>query len=123
MVVELEGHGMEWFWSQNRRKITQKNDSRVLCGELAGEDRAGSYDRVLRMRSRSIFLFSLSAAAQDGVVTKVLAAVAAVVAAAACFRRLRAQLAATTREIDELRDKLAQQQAPPAPPAPVAQVK
>ena len=115
---------MEWFWSQNRRKITQKNDSRVLCGESAEEDRAGSYDRVLRMRrSRSIFLFSLSAAAQDGVVTKVLAAVAAVVAAAACFRRLRAQLAATTREIDELRDKLAQQQAPPAQPAPVAQVK
>ena len=114
---------MEWFWSQNRRKITQKNDSRVLCGESAEEDRAGSYDRVLRMRSRSIFLFSLSAAAQDGVVTKVLAAVAAVVAAAACFRRLRAQLAATTREIDELRDKLAQQQAPPAPPAPVAQAK
>ena len=30
---------------------------------------------------------------------------------------LRAQqLAATTREIDELRDKLTQQQAPPAPP-------
>ena len=114
---------MEWFWSQNRRKITQKNDSRVLCGESAEEDRAGSYDRVLRIRSRSIFLFSLSAAAQDGVVTKVLAAVAAVVAAAACFRRLRAQLAATTREIDELRDKLAQQQAPPAPPAPVAQAK
>lgn len=114
---------MEWFWSQNRRKITQKNDSRVLCGESAEEDRAGSYDRVLRMRSRSIFLFSLSAAAQDGVATKVLAAVAAVVAAAACFRRLRAQLAATTREIDELRDKLAQQQAPPAPPAPVAQAK
>ena len=81
-------------------------------------------DRVLRMRRRSIFLFSLSADSQDGVVTKVLAAVAAVVAAAACFRRLRAQqLAATTREIDELRDKLAQQQAPPAPPAPVAQVK
>jgi cell division protein FtsB len=114
---------MEWFWSQNIRKITQKNDSRVLWGESAEEDRAGSYDRVLRMRSRSIFLFSLSAAAQDGVVTKVLAAVAAVVAAAACFRRLRAQLAATTREIDELRDKLAQQQAPPAPPAPVAQAK
>jgi cell division protein FtsB len=114
---------VEWFWSQNRRKITQNNDSRVLCGESAEEDRAGSYDRVLRMRSRSIFLFSLSAAAQDGVVTKVLAAVAAVVAAAACFRRLRAQLAATTREIDELRDKLAQQQAPPAPPAPVAQAK
>ena len=89
----------------------------------AEEDRAGSYDRVLRMRSRSIFLISLSAAAQDGVATKVLAAVAAVVAAAACFRRLRAQLAATTREIDELRDKLAQQQAPPAPPAPVAQAK
>ena len=115
---------MEWFWSQNIRKITQKNDSRVLWGESAEEDRAGSYDRVLRMRRRrSIFLFSLSAAAQDGVVTKVLAAVAAVVAAAACFRRLRAQLAATTREIDELRDKLAQQQAPPAPPAPVAQAK
>jgi len=115
---------MEWFWSQNRRKITQKNDSRVLCGESAEEDRAGSYDRVfLRMRNRSIFLISLSAAAQDGVVTKVLAAVAAVVAAVACFRRLRAQLAATTREIDELRDKLAQQQAPPAPPAPVAQAK
>ena len=113
---------MEWFWSQNRRKI-QNNDSRVLCGESAEEDRAGSYDRVLRMRSRSVFLFSLSTAAQDGVATKVLAAVAAVVAAAACFRRLRAQLAATTREIDELRDKLAQQQAPPAPPAPVAQVK
>ena len=91
---------------------------------VAEEDRAGSYDRVLRVRSRSIFLISLSAAAQDGVVTKVLAAVAAVVAAAACFRRLRAQqLAATTREIDELRDKLAQQQASPAPPAPVAQVK
>ena len=114
---------MEWFWSQNRRKITQKNDSRVLCGESAEEDRAGSYDRVLRVRSRSIFLISLSAAAQDGVVTKVLAAVAAVVAAVACFRRLRAQLAATTREIDELRNKLAQQQASPAPPAPVAQVK
>ena len=45
---------------------------------------------------------------------------AAVVAAAACFRRMRAQLAATTREIGELRDK-AQQQVPPAPPAPVAQ--
>ena len=63
----------------------------------------------------------------DGVATKVLAAVATVVAAAACFRRLRAQLAATTREtwreIGELRDKLAQQQAPPAPPAPVAQAK
>ena len=71
----------------------------------------------------SATLLSLSAAAQDGVATKVLVAVAAVVAAAACFRRLRAQLAATTREIDELRDKLAQQQAPPAPPAPVAQAK
>ena len=70
------------------------------------------------------FLLSLSsAAAQDDVATKVLAAAAAVVAAAACFRRLRAQLAATTREIDELRDKLAQQQAPPAPPAPVAQAR
>ena len=114
---------MEWFWSQNRRKITQKNGSRALCAESAEEDRAGSYDRGLRMRSRSVFLFSLSTAAQDGVATKVLAAVAAVVAAAACFRRLRAQLAATTREIDELRDKLAQQQAPPAPPAPVAQAK
>ena len=71
----------------------------------------------------ALFSYFPSAAAQDGVVTKVLAAVAAVVAAAACFRRLRAQLAATTRKIDELRDKLAQQQAPPAPPAPVAQVK
>ena len=68
-------------------------------------------------------LLSLSTAALDGVATKVLAAVAAVVAAAACFRRLRAQLAATTCEIDELRDKLAQQQAPPAPPVPVAQAK
>ena len=59
-----------------------------------------------------------------GVATKVvLTAVAAVIAAAACFRRLRAQLAATTRGIDELRDKLAQQQAPPAPLAPVAQAK
>ena len=90
-----------------------------------GRDRT-TYDRVLRVRSRSIFLISLislSAAAQDGVVTKVLAAVAAVVAAVACFRRLRAQLAATTREIAELRDKLAQQQASPAPSAPVAQVK
>ena len=114
---------MEWFWSQNRRKITQKNGSRALCAESAEEDRAGSYDRVLRMRNRPVFLFSLSTVAQDGVATKVLAAVAAVVAAAACFRRLRAQLAATTREIDELRDKLAQQQAPPAPPAPVAQAK
>ena len=114
---------MEWFWSQNRRKITQKNGSRALCAESAEEDRAGSYDRALRTRSRPVFLFSLSTAAQDGVATKVLAAVAAVVAAAACFRRLRAQLAATTREIDELRDKLAQQQAPPAPPAPVAQAK
>ena len=71
----------------------------------------------------SATLLFLSAAAQDGVATKVLAAEAAVVAAAACFRRLRAQLAATTREIGELRDKLAQQQAPPAPPAPVAQAK
>jgi len=115
---------MEWFWSQNRRKITQKNGSRALCAESAEEDRAGSYDRGLRMRSRSVFLFSLSTTAQDGVATKVLAAVAAVVAAAACFRRLRAQqLAATTREIDELRGKLAQQQAQPAPPAPVAQAK
>ena len=59
----------------------------------------------------------------DGAATKVLTAVAAVVAAAACFRRLRAQLTVATREIDELRDKLAQQQAPPAPPAPVAQAK
>ena len=50
-----------------------------------------------------------------------MAAVAAVVAATACVRRLRAQLTATTREIGELRDKLAQQQAPPAPSAPVAQ--
>ena len=91
---------------------------------VAEEDRAGSYDRGFRMRSRSVSQFSLSTAAQDGVATKVLAAVAAVVAAAACFRRLRAQqLAATTGEIDELRDKLAQQQAPPAPPAPVAQAK
>ena len=71
----------------------------------------------------SLFIILKSTAAQDGVATKVLAAVAAVVAAAACFRRLRAQLAATTREIDELRDKLAQQQAPPGPPAPVAQAK
>ena len=57
---------------------------------------------------------------------EVLAAVAAVVAAAACFLRLRAQLAATTREIDELRNKLAQQQAslaPLAPPVPVAQAR
>ena len=69
-----------------------------------------------------VFLFSFSTT-QDGVATKVLAAVAAVVAAAACFRRLRAQLAATTREIGELRSKLAQQQAPPAPSAPVAQAK
>ena len=50
-----------------------------------------------------------------------LVAVATAVAAAASFHRLRAQLAATTREIDELRDKLAQQQAPPAPPASIAQ--
>ena len=58
----------------------------------------------------------------DGDATKVLAAVAAVVAAAACFCRLRAQqLAVRTREIGELCEKLAQQQAPPAPPAPVAQ--
>ena len=62
----------------------------------------------------------------DGVATKVLAAVAAVVAAAACFHRLRAQLAATMREIGELHAKLVQQQepqAPQAPPAPVAQAK
>ena len=59
----------------------------------------------------------------DGVATKVLAAVVAVVVAAACFRHLRAQLAATTREIDELHDKLAQQQAPSAPPALVAQAR
>ena len=59
----------------------------------------------------------------DGVAIKVLAAVATVVAAAACFRRLRAQLAATTRGNEELRSKLAQQQAPPAPPAPVAQAR
>ena len=59
----------------------------------------------------------------DDVATKALAAVAAVVAAATCFRRLRTQLAATTREIGELRGKLAQQQAPSAPPAPVAQAK
>ena len=52
-----------------------------------------------------------------------LAAVATAVAATACFRCLRPQLAATTREIDELRDKLAQQQTPPAPPAPVAQAR
>ena len=81
-----------------------------------------SRDRAIASRDcecRS--LLSLSTAAQDGVATKVLAAVAAVVAAAACFRRLRAQLAATTREIGELRDKLGQQQAPPAPSAPVAQ--
>ena len=72
----------------------------------------------------SAALLSLSAAAQDGAATEVLAAVAAVVAAAAaCFRRLRAQLAATTREINKLRGKLAQQQASPAPPAPVAQAK
>ena len=58
----------------------------------------------------------------DGVATKVLAAAAAVVSAAVCERRLRAQLAAMTREIGELRDELAQQQAPPAPPAPPAPV-
>ena len=115
---------MEWFWSQNRRKTTQKNGSRVLCGECSRR----RSDGIVRSRLANVkslyFLFSLSAAAQDGVATKVLAAVAAVVAAAACFRRLRAQqLAATTGEIDELRDKLAQQQAPPAPPAPVAQAK
>ena len=80
-------------------------------------------DRTIATAKVNVALLSFGAAAQDGVVTKVLAAVAAVVAAAACFRRLRAQLAATTREIDELRDKLAQQQAPPAPPAPVAQAK
>ena len=46
------------------------------------------------------------------------------VAAAACFHRLREQLAATAREIiHELRGKLAQQQAPPAPPAPVARAR
>ena len=89
--------------------------------KFGGMPQLGCHRKFLR--SRSIFLISLSAAAQDGVAAKVLAAVAAVVAAVACFRRLRAQLAATTREIDELRDKLAQQQAPPAPPAPVAQVK
>ena len=85
-----------------------------------------SRDRAIASREcecRS--LLSLSTAAQGGIATKVLAAVAAVVAAAACFRRLRAQLAATTRDEidDELRGKLAQQQAPPAPPAPVAQAK
>ena len=82
---------------------------------------------IVRSRLESevaLFSYFSCAAAQDGVATKVLAAVAAVVAAAACFRRLRAQLsAATTREIGELREKLAQQQAPPAPPAPVAQEK
>ena len=115
---------MEWFWSQNRRKITHKNGSRVLCGECSRRRSGGIvYDRGLRMRRRFFLIFFITAA-QDGVATEVLAAVAAVVAAAACFRRLRAQqLAATTREIDELRDKLAQQQAPPAPPAPVAQAK
>ena len=107
---------MEWFWSQNRRKITQKKGSWALCAVSAAKKMSRDFLRAT--------LLSLSAAAQDGVATKVLAAVAAVVAAAACFRRLRAQqLAATTREIDELRDKLAQQQAPPAPPAPVAQAK
>ena len=50
------------------------------------------------------------------------AIMAAVIAAAACFLRMRAHLAAPTREIDELRDK-AQQQVPPAPPAPVAQAR
>ena len=50
------------------------------------------------------------------------AAIVAVVVAAACFRRMRAQLAATTCKTDELRDKV-QQQAPPAPPAPVAQAR
>ena len=67
--------------------------------------------------------YSLVPPCMVGVATKVLAAMAAVVAAAACFRHLRAQLTAATCEIDELRDKLAQQQAPPAPPAPVAQAK
>ena len=64
--------------------------------------------------------YPLAPLCMDGVATKVLAVVGAVVAAAACFRSLRAQLAATTREIEMLCDKLAQQQAPPAPPAPVA---
>ena len=106
---------MEWFWSQNRRKITQKKGSWALC--------AVSVAKKMSRDFVSATLPSLSAAAQDGAATQVLAAVAAVVAAAACFRRLRAQLTATTREIDELRGKLAQQQAPPAPPAPVAQAK
>ena len=111
---------MEWFWSQNRRKIRQNNGSWVILrGVRSAEEKiARSCDRVSRSECRPNYSLVLSC--MDDVATKVLTAVAAVVAAAACFRRLRAQLAATTREIEELRDKLAQQQASPAPPAPVA---
>ena len=105
-------------------KITQKNASWVLCAVYkirTEEEIARLCDRASRSECRSSY--PLVPSCMDGVATKILAAVAAVVAAAACFRRLRAQFAATTREIGELCDKLAQQQAPPEPPAPVAQAK
>ena len=112
---------MEWFWSQNRRKMTQKKGSWVLCA-VSSQRRC----RAIAIASAKVNVARLSLSAtscRDGVATKVLTAVAAVVATAACFRRLRAQLAATTSEIDELHGKLEQQQVPQAPPAPVAQAK
>ena len=112
---------MEWFWSQNRKKMTQKKGSWIIC---AVNSRRRCRAIAIASAKVNVALLSLSAAScTDGVATKILVAVAAVVAAAACFRRLRAQLAATTREIDELHGELAQQQAPQAPPAPVAQAK
>ena len=101
-VVELEGHGVEWFWSQNRRKITQKNGTRVLCGVAVS---AAEEEIAVIVRSRfesevALFSYFPCAAAQDGVATKVLAAVAAgsppPPASAACerssSRRRRARL-------------------------------
>ena len=54
---------MEWFWSQNRRKITQKKGSCALCAVSAAKKMPRDF--------LSATLLSLSAAAQDGVATKV----------------------------------------------------
>ena len=106
-------------------KQKENNTKKGLLGSLRGECSRRRNRAIVRSRLAkvNVALLSFSVDVQDSVATKVLAAVMAVVAAAACFRRLRAQLAATTREIGELRGELAQQQAPPAPPAPVAQAK
>ena len=59
LLVELEGHGMEWFWSQNIRKMTQMKGSWVLRGECSRRrNRAIVRSRLAKV---NVALLSLSA--------------------------------------------------------------